>query len=163
MHFRLLERKASEMTEGRFTIRVYGIIINKKSEVLVSDEIFNGRKLTKFPGGGLKQGEGTLECLKREIKEELGQEIEIGDHFYTSDFYQPSVFNPELQVICIYYLIKPIRSFSVQVKQKLFDFAEEKDGEIVFRWVALKGINKEPFTFENDRRVARMLHEKTRK
>ena len=49
-----------------FNIRVYGILINDKKQVLVSDEFIRGSYYTKFPGGGLEYGEGLIEALKRE-------------------------------------------------------------------------------------------------
>ena len=38
----------------RFNVRVYGLLINNRQQVLVADEAFkNGTRATKFPGGGL--------------------------------------------------------------------------------------------------------------
>lgn len=81
------------MQESRFIIRVYGIYFDLKKGLLVSDEIIKGRKITKFPGGGLEFGEGTIECLFREMLEETGQEFDIQTHFYTTDFFVESVFD----------------------------------------------------------------------
>ena len=89
--------------DKRFNIRVYGILIND-GNILVNEELINGKKIIKFPGGGLVWGEGTKDCLKREWKEELNLDIEVGDHFYTTDFFQPSAFDNS-QVISIYYRI----------------------------------------------------------
>ena len=36
----------------RFNIRVYGIWINDRQQILVSDERIGDFKFTKFPGGG---------------------------------------------------------------------------------------------------------------
>ena len=58
--------------------------------VLVADELIHGRYITKFPGGGLEFGEGTLDAIKREMMEETGIEIEVLSHFYTTDFFQVS-------------------------------------------------------------------------
>lgn len=146
------------MPLGKFTIRVYGLLVHE-GQVLVTDEIYSGRRLTKFPGGGMEQGEGSIDCLKREIMEELGQEVNVGEHFYTTDFYIPSVFYKDYQVICIYYFIHA-EKFLFQVKKKRFDFSGKADGTIIFRWVPLDKITSEPFTFENDRKVAGMLFEK---
>ena len=52
----------------RFNIRVYGICINERQEVLLSDESYRDLHFTKFPGGGLGFGEGTIDCLKREFR-----------------------------------------------------------------------------------------------
>ena len=51
-----------------FNIRVYGILLNDRNEVLVSDECRNGYSFTKFPGGGLEFGEGLVDGLKREFE-----------------------------------------------------------------------------------------------
>ncbi len=86
----------------KFNVRVYGILIHDKS-VLLSDEYIKKNKITKFPGGGLEFGEGTKDCLVREFKEELNLDIEITEHFYTTDFYVASSFDTNSQVISIYY------------------------------------------------------------
>jgi len=77
-----------------FTIRVYGILLNNKKQVLVSDEHIRGSYYTKFPGGGLELGEGTRDCLAREFMEEMNLKVEVGNHIYTTDFYQMSAFRP---------------------------------------------------------------------
>jgi 8-oxo-dGTP pyrophosphatase MutT (NUDIX family) len=148
------------MLNNKFTIRVYGLLINENDEILITDEIYEGKRLTKFPGGGLEYGEGPIDYLKRECLEELGFEIEVKDHFYTTDFFQSSYFNNDYQVLCIYYFIKTKEKLMIETKHFRFDFPEESDGTIVFRWVRLSEILKEEFTFENDRRVAGMLFEK---
>ncbi|MBT8196084.1 MAG: NUDIX domain-containing protein [Bacteroidia bacterium] len=94
------------MSKNDFIIRVYGIYINANKQLLLSDETYNGISFTKFPGGGLEKGEGALDCLKREFLEEMDLEIMIKEHFYTTDFYQPSAFDESRQVISIYYVIE---------------------------------------------------------
>ena len=70
-----------------FVIRVYGILINKNAEVLLTHEKEEGNVFTKFPGGGLEFGEGLRECLVREFLEETQQRVEVMEHFYTTDFF----------------------------------------------------------------------------
>ena len=89
--------------EKRFNIRVYGICV-MNGKILVNEEIIRGKKVVKFPGGGLNWGEGTVDCLKREWKEELNLEIAVTGHFYTTDFFQASAFD-DSQVISIYYRV----------------------------------------------------------
>jgi 8-oxo-dGTP diphosphatase len=109
-----------------FNVRVYGILINEKKQVLVSDEFIRGNYYTKFPGGGLESGEGTRDCLKREFMEEMNLKVEIGDHIYTTDFYQRSAFNPEHQIISIYYYAKALVPITKTLRTKEFDFDERE-------------------------------------
>lgn len=90
--------------DKRFNVRVYGILIDPENKVLLSFEHYKNYVFTKFPGGGLEYGEGTLDALKREFREELGIEPFNIRHFYTTDFFQQSAFN-DSQVISIYYLV----------------------------------------------------------
>ena len=108
-----------------FNVRVYGILIDK-GNVLVSDEYIKGKYITKFPGGGLEFGEGTRDCLKREFKEEMNLEVKIEDHIYTTDYFQMSAFNPEHQIISIYYFVKALEPITVPLRSKEFDFDEDQ-------------------------------------
>ena len=85
-----------------FNVRVYGILIDDQNRLLVSDEFIRGNYITKLPGGGLEIGEGTRDCLVREFMEEASLVINVGNHFYTTDFFQISAFNHTDQIISIY-------------------------------------------------------------
>ena len=143
-----------------FNVRVYGLLINNKGHILVSDEFIHGRRITKFPGGGLEFGEGTIDALKREMLEETETEVEIIEHFYTTDFFQASAFNPQSQVISIYYLIKALKKLNFHTSEKPFDFEEINEGAISFRWLPLSSLSEEDFTFPIDKRVAGLMRKK---
>jgi len=150
----------------KFNIRVYGILINEKKQVLVADEYIRGGLYTKFPGGGLEFGEGTRDCLKRELKEELGIEAAIGDHIYTTDFFQMSAFRPDDQIISIYYFAKQLEDLKVPIREKQFAF-DEKQMEIykstgeteTFRLIDWKDFSDETVTLPIDKIVAKIIKE----
>lgn len=136
-----------------FNIRVYGLLINEKQEVLLSDEERNGFQFTKFPGGGLDWGEGVHEALKREFKEELGREIKIKELFYLTDFFQVSAFNPKDQLISIYYLVESDSCENIAVNRyKKFSSNTENH-----RWVKLNDLKSSEMTFPIDKLVAEKL------
>lgn len=142
-----------------FNVRVYGLLFNEHKHVLVSDEEEYGFQFSKFPGGGLEYGEGLIEGLKREFMEECQLEIEVLEHFYTTDFFIKSVFN-ESQVISVYYLVEPKSKIQLDIREKPFDFQSKGDILQAFRWQAIQKLNKEDLTFPTDQKVLELLKEK---
>jgi 8-oxo-dGTP diphosphatase len=140
-----------------FNVRVYGLLIDDANRVLVADELIHGRYITKFPGGGLEFGEGTLDAIKREMMEETAIEVEVVSHFYTTDFFMASAFNPKAQVISIYYIIKAVKPFTLRTTDKAFDFEEAKEGAISFRWLPINSLSETTFTFPIDKKVSVLL------
>ena len=147
------------MPVDSFLIRVYGILLDERKGILISDEFEYGQRFSKFPGGGLELGEGIEDCLHREWKEELGQTIAIVRHYYTTGFFQVSAFNPRQQLISVYYLVKTLDEPVVKISATPFDFAGEKEGSQSFRWVALKDFSPNVVTFPVDKVVAEMICE----
>lgn len=137
-----------------FNVRVYGLLINDQNEILISDEQQEGRYFSKFPGGGLEFGEGLIDALKREFIEECATEIEVLNHFYTTDFYEKSSFN-DSQILSIYYFVKAIGALNLEFKTKPFDFQEGFAQS--FRWVKLDALTEDDVTFKTDKTVVRML------
>ena len=151
----------------RFNVRVYGVLINKQKQVLVSDEFIRGNYYTKFPGGGLEFGEGTRDCLKREFLEEMNLNVEVGEHLYTTDYFQISAFNPNHQIISIYYRVKALEEISVRLSTTAFDFDEHqmaaynihKETES-FRFIDWNHLSEESVTLPIEKIVVRMVKEK---
>lgn len=148
------------MSINLFNIRVYGLVINNLNEILLSDEYFLDTKMTKFPGGGLEFGEGPIDCLKREAMEEFGQEIEIIEHFYTTDFFQPALFYVNSQLISIYYLMRFINPIQFKISSRPFDFDILKNGNMSFRWRSIQQLQSDELTFPIDKHVSTLLKDK---
>ena len=150
-----------------FNIRVYGILINEKGQVLVSDEFIRGAYITKFPGGGLEFGEGTRACLEREFMEEMHLKVKVADHIYTTDFYQQSAFNTAHQIISIYYFAEALEEITVPLRTKTFDFDEqqlkmyEETGETeTFRFINWEDFSDEAVSLPIDKVVAKLIKDK---
>ncbi len=150
-----------------FNVRVYGILIDEQNRVLVSDEHIRGNLYTKFPGGGLEFGEGTRDCLKREFKEEMDLEVEVGEHLYTTDFFQISYFNPEHQIISIYYYAKALEPIRCAIRTVPFDFdAQQKNtyestGECeTFRFVDLAQFSEDTVSLPIDKVAAGLVRKR---
>ena len=149
------------------SVRVYGILLSENKQVLVSDEFIRGAYYTKFPGGGLEIGEGTRDCLKREFKEEMNLEVAVGDHIYTTDFFQQSAFNTAHQILSIYYLATALEEISVPLRRREFDFDEQqmqlynetKQIE-TFRFIELEQFGPDKLTLPIDKIVAATVKEK---
>ncbi len=145
------------MKISRLVVRVYGLLLNSNGELLVTDEYQLGMSMTKFPGGGLEFGEGPIDCLRREIMEEMGVEIANVEHFYTTDFFQQAQFFTETQLVSIYYTanIKDENNFIASTIP--FDFELGTDGKQSFRWMKIKELSAEMFTFPIDKVVIERL------
>ena len=124
-----------------FNIRVYALcVINNK--LLALNEHFAGKLITKFPGGGLEFGEGTVACLKREFKEELNLEIKVNDAFYIQENFVQSLAKDQKQLLMLYF------------KATILDFENLKivDTDIQnINWIDLNESN--PFSLPVDKIV----------
>ncbi|HTN44727.1 MAG TPA: NUDIX domain-containing protein [Flavipsychrobacter sp.] len=133
-------------TPLRFNVRVYGILLHN-GHLLVNEEIIQGRKIVKFPGGGMELGEGTVDCLKREWKEELNLEILRAEHFYTTDFFQQSAFDNS-QVLSVYYTI-----LLAEIPEAIVN---TEPNERTY-WLPLTSLTEDHFTLPIDKVVAKLL------
>jgi len=144
------------MDINRFTIRVYGLLLNEHKQILLVHEKMPQLHFTKFPGGGLEFGEGTMDCLIREFKEESGLEVRVKDHFYTTDFFQPSAFRKGDQLIAIYYLVELVDKQQTVSLEEITINIGGKEETLRFFWKNLNELTPDiDLTFPIDRIVAR--------
>lgn len=140
----------------RYNIRVYALIIHEGC-ILITDEMRDGTRMTKFPGGGLEWGEGIADCLKRECMEELQQIPVSWDHFYTTDFFVTSAFRADDQLISIYYKANLPAPEHIRVSEIAFEYTSDEEGAQTFRWVALEKLSEDEVTYPIDKHVVRLL------
>ena len=75
---------------GRKTIRVAAALILDNGRVFATQRGYGAYKdWWEFPGGKIEPGETPKEALKREIREELAAEIEVGDFLTTVEYDYP--------------------------------------------------------------------------
>lgn len=130
---------------AKWNIRAYGIWIDN-GRLLVNEELIRGRRVIKLPGGGVDLGEGIIDGLKREWMEELGLEIDVLQHFYTTDFFQQSAFD-DSQVISVYYLVWADASLPIH---------NSEENERTY-WMPLSEVAEETFTLPIDRLVGGLI------
>lgn len=77
-----------ETTSIPYKLIGVGVIWNDQGQILIDrrrpEGLLGG--LWEFPGGKIEPGETIEDCIKREIKEELGIGIEVGEHLITIDY-----------------------------------------------------------------------------
>jgi len=148
-----------------FNVRVYGILLDEMDRLLVADEFIRGNFFTKLPGGGLEIGEGTRDCLKREFLEETGLDVTVGEHIYTTDFFQISAFNNVDQIISIYYSVTANGPIHLETKTIPFDFkpnqiADNTQTAEVFRWIHWNELSEKDMSLPIDKVVIQLLKTK---
>ena len=132
-----------------FNIRVYALILHKKN-ILLSRELIQNQLIYKFPGGGVELGEGIVDALQREAKEEMGQHLNQITHFYTTDFFQRSSYDPSEQLISVYFKA----SLSEDIHNRLEIPIKDQP---VFEWKRLNDLNEEDLHFPIDQKVLKMI------
>jgi 8-oxo-dGTP diphosphatase len=137
---------------SQYSLRVYGILLDSKKRVLLSKEWHMGRFFFKFPGGGLEPGESTLDCLKREFREELSIDIHVHQLLHISDRLFPSWFHPNTQVIAIYYSVSPVsdKDFSFPLPEME---TPGQDGPFSFFWKEANSLTEEDLSLPTDQQL----------
>jgi 8-oxo-dGTP pyrophosphatase MutT (NUDIX family) len=85
---------------------VYGIILND-SKILLGKAAHTSKYV--LPGGGINQGEDVHAALIREVKEETGIEVRVGEfiHFET-DFFYYDPLDVAIHGFLFYYVCEPL-------------------------------------------------------
>jgi len=139
----------------KFNIRVYGVW-QKGNKILVSNENIDGFKMLKLPGGGLEFGEGPLDCVTREFREELGVRVMVKELLHTTDDFLQSAFRKNEQVIAIHYTIECDEE--IEHYQTVQTTNVGRENKHHFEWRLLNDDLLSQLTFEMDRAALKRLN-----
>lgn len=84
-----LRRWSMRLANTRFTVTAGAIIFNKEGQILLLKHRFRAGSGWGLPGGFLERGEQPIDALRRELREELGLEIEDVEIFAARSFRKP--------------------------------------------------------------------------
>lgn len=124
----------------KINVRVYAAAI-KNNKVLVLHEEYAGEHLMKLPGGGLEFGESVIECLHRELDEELNVKVKVLRHLYTQEDFVQSRFRENEQLLSLYYLVEIINEDEFLIMDPCIEKID---------WIPLD-IEENPFVLPVDR------------
>ena len=77
------------LTHTRFTVTAGAIIFNDQKQVLLLKHRFRAGSGWGLPGGFLERGEQPIDALRRELREEIGLEVEDVEVFAARSFKKP--------------------------------------------------------------------------
>ncbi len=86
---RVIRRWTMRVTNTRFTVTAAAIVLNKDGEVLLLSHRFRSGSGWGIPGGFLGAGEQPEAGLRRELREEIGLELEHAELVSVRTFSQP--------------------------------------------------------------------------
>jgi len=77
------------LTHPRFTVTAGAVILNDKGEVLLLKHRFRAGSGWGLPGGFMETGEQPIDALRRELREEIGLELDDVKVFAARSFKEP--------------------------------------------------------------------------
>ncbi len=122
-----------------------GLIVNKNRVLLIKKE-----KTWIFPKGKVKEGESLIECAKREIKEEVGIDLE-NSYFYIGTTNYRYLENNEEVDKTVHYFLFFTNSLEIKLENTFLGY-----GWFYFN-EALKFI-----TYKNDKKILKIAIKKLR-
>ena len=77
------------LTHTRFTVTAGAVIFNDQKQVLLLKHRFRAGSGWGLPGGFIERGEQPVDALRRELREEIGLEVEDVEVFAVRSFRKP--------------------------------------------------------------------------
>ncbi|MBN2305943.1 MAG: NUDIX domain-containing protein [Anaerolineae bacterium] len=131
--------ESKEVPVERLNLRasVYGLV-EHQGKCLLLKGLHTGKYV--LPGGGIEIGERVTAALQREVREETGLSVSVGEfiHFH-EDFFYYDPLDVAFHSLMFYYRCTPL-TFDL-----IGDHDPEDDDVIAPRWVALDTITAQDF------------------
>ena len=85
-----LRRWSVRLVEPRFTVTAAAVVVDEKGRVLVLKHVFRVGSGWGIPGGFIERGEQPEEAIRRELREEIGLELEGAELAFVRTLKKPS-------------------------------------------------------------------------
>lgn len=84
-----VRRFTMRLTNTRFTVTAGAVILNDEGKVLLLKHVFRAGTGWGIPGGFINRSEQPIDALRRELREEIGLEIDEVEIFWARSFSRP--------------------------------------------------------------------------
>jgi 8-oxo-dGTP diphosphatase len=91
-----MENEVQKFYGNRLRVRACGVCVKDDSILLVNHQGISNQDFWSPPGGGIEFGEGAIDCLSREFREEAGLSVKTGNFLFACEFIQHSLHAIEL-------------------------------------------------------------------
>lgn len=108
-----MRRWTMRLAHTRFTVTAGAVIFNDKREVLLLKHRFRAGSGWGLPGGFMEQGEQPIDTLRRELREEIGLEVDDVEVFAARSFRKPK----QVEVLFRARANAQVRSLTMEVER----------------------------------------------
>src|SRR5215212_11975083 len=108
-----MRRWTMRLTHTCFTVTAGAVIFNDRREVLLLKHRFRAGSGWGLPGGFMEKGEQPIDALRRELREEIGMEVDDVKVFAARSFKRPK----QVEVLFHARANAPVKSRSVEVER----------------------------------------------